>query len=291
VGYARARCASRSPSAWANFTSLRALAVTYDVAARESSDLRSGNGANTSFVQYQYDNANNLLCVAARTNPSYYGTNSAAACTLNTPGTTAPTNMPDMVTNYAYDAANELTNVVTGYGTQSQTPYATLTYTLDGLPQTVVDANNNLTQLDYDGLDRLQYKYFPLAAVGSGAYDPNNYEQYGYDNNGNTISKRQRDGSNISYTYDALNRLTQKTSPLGTAYYVVYSYDLLNRLLSALYTNSSGPGAVFQYDALGRATSENYGDSALIDTRPGPCMWPLALRHESLNRMIATTTS
>jgi hypothetical protein len=43
------------------------------------------------------------------------------------------------------------------------------------------------------------------ALATAGSVNSSDYEQYGYDPNGNRTSLRKRDGNTIGYTYDYLN--------------------------------------------------------------------------------------
>ena len=63
---------------------------------------------------------------------------------------------------------------------------------------------------------------------------------------------RKRDGRNIAFTHDALNRVTAKTYPQGGARPVHYSYDLRGLQLSARFDSQSGEGVTNAYDGFGR---------------------------------------
>src|SRR5208283_3818972 len=75
-----------------------------------------------------------------------------------------------------------------------------------------------------------------------------------YDNNGNLTSKTDRNGHTINYSYDAANRLTQKSYSGNTA---TYTYDNDSRLTTV--TDSTGTYQ-FSYDGMGRliGTTTNY---------------------------------
>ncbi len=165
-------------------------------------------------------------------------------------------NGPDRITQNTYDAANQLTQVATGYLSSNQVNYAALTYTPNGLTKTVLDAASNLTTLVYDTYDRVSQVQFPMPTRGSDASNPSDYEGYGYDSNGNLTSKRLRSGDTVTFSYDALNRATSAVFPAGKSQTVYWGYDLLNRGLYARYGSASGPGVSYGYDALSRVTSE-----------------------------------
>jgi RHS repeat-associated protein len=181
-------------------------------------------------------------------NPAAFGSLPSSACSLGPQGP----NGPDRITQNSYDSLNRVTQIQRAVGTTLVENYQTNTYTADGLKQSVTDANGNLSYFHYDGLDRLDYWYFPSPA-SAGNYNSTDYESYGYDPNGNRTSERRRDGQVISYGYDALNRLSQKTEPVANNS-VTYSYDLQGHQKSALFT-SSGLGITNTYDGFGRRLS------------------------------------
>ena len=95
------------------------------------------------------------------------------------------------------------------------------------------------TELTYDGFDRLADWYFP-SKTSQNTVDTSDYEAYGYDSNGNRTSLRKRDGENIAYQFDALNRMSAKQVPTASQS-VSYGYDLRGLMTSATFT-SSGVG-------------------------------------------------
>jgi YD repeat-containing protein len=162
-------------------------------------------------------------------------------------------------TRFVYDAAGQLTREIRAQGTPLQQDYRRYAYRPNGQISYVRDANNNRTTYIYDGFDRLERVRFPMPAVGANQSNSSDYEAYIYDAAGNRTSVRLRDGQTISFTYDALNRMTLKDVP-GTAQDVFYAYDLAGRPLSSRFGSVSGQGVVFAYDSAGRMTSEtSYG--------------------------------
>jgi RHS repeat-associated protein len=145
----------------------------------------------------------------------------------------------------------------------------------------VTDGENNKTTYVYDGMNRLQKVQYPSPTKGAGTSSTTDYEQYGYDPNGNVISVRLRDGTSIAYAYDNLNRMTSKDLP-GTEATVTYTYDLLNRPLSAtqgslvltngydqlgrLLSQSQPYGTMtYQYDAAGQRIKATWGDGFYVN--------------------------
>ncbi|MEA3044453.1 MAG: hypothetical protein QOH47_2291 [Sphingomonadales bacterium] len=154
---------------------------------------------------------------------------------------------------------------------------ATWAYDLDGRIATVIDGNGNRAELHYDGHGRQDRWTFPSATraasfddatpatalATAGAVNPADYEEYGYDLVGNRISLRKRDGSLLTYAYDALNRMTLKTVPeragLTSAQTrdVHYRYDLRGLQLSARFDSPTGEGITNAYDGFGRLVSSS----------------------------------
>jgi RHS repeat-associated protein len=124
-----------------------------------------------------------------------------------------------------YDAAGQVFRIYKGWGSADQITYSEQGYTLDGRVDWVKDANQNLTDLSYDGYGRLLRTTMPNGR----------YEQLGYDNNGNVLTKRNRSGITVTMVYDALNRETSRTVPDNPAYTGNYArtlttnYDLASR--------------------------------------------------------------
>ena len=158
-------------------------------------------------------------------------------------------------TRFEYDLAGQKLKEIRAYGSALQQDYATFTYTLNGLQQTIKDANNNLSTMEYDGFDRLSRLRFPVAAAGANSSSTTDDELYGYDDNGNRTSLTKRDNQVILYQYDNLNRLTFKDVP-GTANDVYSDYDRAGRILYARFGSTSGSGIEYGYDSAKRMTSE-----------------------------------
>lgn len=135
---------------------------------------------------------------------------STSACSLGTQRSQGP----DRITKNSYDSAGQLIKVQKAYGTTDQTDYVTYTYTSNGKQLNVTDAKGNRAQFQYDGFDRLLRWIFPSKTT-SGALNTIDYEQYGYDAAGNRTTLLKRDGSLLTFTYDALNRMTSKVATVG----------------------------------------------------------------------------
>jgi RHS repeat-associated protein len=248
-----------APSAWTGFTLLSSVETTYDTLDRKvREETRDANGAATALMQYSYDGAGRADCVAQRMNPARgapppFAIQPAEACDLNTAGTFGP----DRITKNSYDAMGQLLKVQRALGTPLQQDYATYTYTLNGKQASVTDANGNRTGYTYDGFDRLKRWSFPSKTT-PGQTSTTDYEDYGYDANGNRTSLRKRDGSVLTYAYDSLNRVTRKTVPeragLAATHTrdVFYGYDLRGLQTHARFDSGSGEGVALLYDGFGR---------------------------------------
>jgi RHS repeat-associated protein len=166
-----------------------------------------------------------------------------------------------------------VTAITSAYG-QTYASTESTTYTANGKVASVTDGNGNKTTYIYDGFDRLSKTEYPNP-TSAGTSSTTDYEQLGYDANGNVISRRLRDGTSIGYTYDHLNRLTNKNLP-GSEPDVTYGYDLLGRLKSATQTGNS---LSFTYDALGRVLTQHGPEGTLTSTwdpagRRTKLQWP-----------------
>ena len=106
--------------------------------------------------------------------------------------------------------------------------------------------------MTWDGFGRQQRWIFPSKST-SGVADQGDFEQYGHDPNGNRTSLRKRDGSVLTFHYDALNRVTAKLVPGGGGN-VAYAYDLRGLQTSANFS-AIGGGVTNAYDGFGRMTS------------------------------------
>ena len=258
------------------FTVYGAVETTYDTIGRKLTEtVKGSDGIAASLTQFSYDNAGRLECTAVRMNPAAYASLPPSACTQGAAGSYGP----DRITRNIYDAADQLLQVRVGVGSAVEAADVTYSYTINGRKQYVVDAEGNRAEYVYDGHDRLQRWYFPSttrpaayndstpagALASAGSINSGDYEEYGYDANGNRTSLRKRDGSVLSYSYDALNRMTVKVVPeragLSTTHTrdVHYGYDLRGLMTYARFDSGSGEGVTIAYDGFGHKISETFG--------------------------------
>lgn len=244
---------SQSDADWSTFAMLQKTATSYDNVGRLASSAFSDGTAIFSAQQFAYDAANRLTCAAVRMNPAIFGSLPADACVAGAVGAFGP----DRISQKAYDAADQLTSVTIGLGTSLQRVDQSFSYTNNGRLQTIKDAKNNLTTTEYDVFDRAYKLRYPSPTTPNSS-STTDYEQLTYDAASNVANRRVRDGQNIGYGYDRLDRLIFKTLPASpTNANPSFSYDLLGRLSDSsngngVYTTSTA----FTYDALNRKLSE-----------------------------------
>jgi len=238
---------------WANFVSKSQVATSYDAYGRVAMVTTSADGATVSVTQTSYDAYGRVSCTATRMNPAIYSQLSTTddACSLKATGIYGP----DRIQRVSYDSLDHVTKVEKAVGTGNAITYFQGTYTDLGLKTSETDANNNKSTLIYDGFDRLSKLQYPSTTIGSTTSNANDYDGYGYDNNGNRTSWRRRDGQTFYYTYDALNRLVIKDVPGGTSADVYTGYDLQGHVLYNRFGSASGQGTQYWYDSLGEMTA------------------------------------
>jgi RHS repeat-associated protein len=240
--------------------------------------LREGaSGTIHSVTQYSYDSFGRSDCTTIRMNAGDFASPPASACTQGTGGN-------DRIARTVYDLAGQRLQLRKGVGTAVEGAEASWAYDANGQVTTVIDGNGNRATMVYDGHGRQTCWMFPsttrptayndatqataLASAGaiggtitSGACASGDFEAYTYDPGGNRTSSRKRDGSVLSFAYDALGRMTVKTVPtrgdLTAAQVrdVYYSYDLRNLQTAARFDSASGEGIANVYDGFGRLTS------------------------------------
>ncbi|TWB43906.1 RHS repeat-associated core domain-containing protein [Nitrospirillum pindoramense] len=258
-----------APANWSNFTMVQEVDTAYNANGTKAWDALIAAGAIQHLTMYSYDSYDRLTCTAVRMNAAWFG-QEIDACSIKQVNGSDGADGPDRITRNTYDSLNRVTVVTRAYGTSVQQDYATYTYTADGMKETERDANGNLTTYVYDGLDRLSKWRFPSSST-AGQSSTTDYEEYGYDQNGNRTSLRKRDQLKINFLYDALNRQTaacyngldQQTGQCasqGATPNVTNSYDLLGRLTQA---SSSAQTVTYQYDNAGRVTSTTAGGRTL----------------------------
>jgi RHS repeat-associated protein len=205
----------------------------------------------------RYDAVGRVQCSLLRMDPGNWG---SLPSNCN-PTQTAGANGPDRVTYNHYDALSRVWKVTTWYGTTGAADEQTRTFTSNGKLETLKDAESNRTTYEYDGHDRLVKTRFPITTKGADQSSTTDYEQIGYDDNGNVSTFRTRRNETLTLTYDNLNRLVIKDVPdrpgLDSSHTrdVHFRYDLFGNMTDARFDNLSGPGIVNVFNALGHLTS------------------------------------
>lgn len=260
------------PDSWAGFTLTSKQTFGYDDYGRKTTEtLYDKDGKVLSLTQTNYNSADgHILCKALRMNKDYYN---------NLPDACSPTpvglNGPDRISKFSYNGRDLLVTEVRGLGNAGKAPnnYVTNTYTSLYL-KTQTDANNNTTTLYYDSNARLQRVEYPVTTKGAHASNPSDYVQFSYDNNGNKLTERKRNGDTISYKYDANNRMTVKDYANNTTISdVCYVYDNRGLQTESHFGNSedpftckSGIGLSNTYDGVGNILSATTNQSGTAQT-------------------------
>jgi RHS repeat-associated protein len=237
---------SQSDADWVAFSAASQTSTVFDAFGRAVSKSFGAGGATYSVIQQSFDGDGRPECTAVRMNPTTYGS-LPGPCSLGATGAHGP----DRITKKIYDAANQITKVVKAFGTPEASDEVTATYRNNGPIETVLDAEGNRTTYEYDGFDRLAKIRYPQAANG-GISSTTDYEEYGFDSESNIVSIRQRDGSTIGVSFDALNRPSFRDVP-GLTLDTTYSHDNFGRAIGIAFPSHS---LAFSFDALGRTTQE-----------------------------------
>ena len=232
---------SQSDVAMASFAPLQQSQTTYDAIGRKAQErLLSGAGVAQTLTEFSYDLADRLSCRTVRLNPA------ATPPAVCTPTLTA--DGYDRVTRADYDAADQVIQLTSGYGTSFARIEKALTYTDTGKVLTEADGKGNLTTYEYDGYDRLAKTRYPNKTGGGSSFT--DFEAQTYDAADNVVSRTRRGGAGVTYVYDALNRQAYRSDPQGYFY-----YDNLDRP-TVTYAGLSNEKVNLQYyDGLGRPSA------------------------------------
>ncbi|MBZ4417072.1 RHS repeat-associated core domain-containing protein [Myxococcus sp. RHSTA-1-4] len=210
------------------------------------------------------------------------------------------TDMEGRVTRYDRYADGSEWRVYLAYGTASQATYATYTYTNNGRVQTLTDAKGNKTTYEYDAYDRLKRTYFPNPTT-AGQSSTTDYEELGYDAAGNVTSQRTRAGQTLTFVYDVLQRLRQRTSTVVPN--VAYDFDAAGRPSQTRYADGSHVIS-YTYDNAGRVTQTSdvvgtwtrnigttYNKSGGLERLTWPDGYYVTYEYDGANRVTAVKES
>ncbi|MDE2404897.1 MAG: RHS repeat-associated core domain-containing protein [Sphingomonadales bacterium] len=247
--------------------------MAFDAHRRQVREAVSSGGSTFKVTDATHDDRGNLICETIRMNMSQLPAAGSDACALGAQGGQGP----DRITKNIYDADDQILQVRRAFGTSLEQAYVTNAFSQNGNLTDVIDANGNHAKLVYDGFDRQSQWIFP-SPTRAGAYNPatqatalasanspnaGDYEAYNYDAGGNRTSLRKRDGSVITFSYDALGRTTAKNVPQRAglpatdARSVFYSYDIAGHQLTAQFDAAGGEGVISTFDGLGRQLSSS----------------------------------
>jgi RHS repeat-associated protein len=212
---------------------------TYDPAGNLSTLTHFNNAVTT----YAYDALNRLL---SRTTPSE--PSDSVSFTYTATGKYKTSTAQDGTVSYTYDTLDRLATKVTPEGTLSYTYFPT------GKVETIVSSNPHGVNesLTYDPQNR-------LATVVDGNLSGPNTTTYSYDDASNVATVKIPNGLTSTFTYDALNRLTElSTSPITD-----YKYTLGATGIRTNATEQSGRAIQWSYDNIYRLNGETItGDPA-----------------------------
>jgi RHS repeat-associated protein len=273
---------SVAPSAWSGFIRHRRIDYLYDPSGRKTAEMASATGAVRSTTHYSYDNAGRLTCTARRMDPNAFFAERNACIGGVTPRDFGP----DRIAKNVYDLAGQLIQVREAVGTSDESA-TTYSYTPNGQRAFVIDGRGNRAELRYDGHDRLRRWVFPAtgqppatfndssqatAIASAGGLNEGDYEEYDVDPAGNRTRFRKRDGSELGFAYDPMNRMSVKTIPPRSDLTAVqtrdvyYLYDLRGLQTEARFDGTSGEGVSSAYDGFGRLASSATDMGGVIRT-------------------------
>jgi len=140
------------------------------------------------------------------------------------------------LTTYAYDGANQRTNLVDRTGTNVWR----FTYTSRGKLAATTDPQTNTVTQTYDAANRLVSVTDPLGGSITNVYDAN----------GNSTVLIDKLGQRWTKTYDRLNRVIAEANPQGDTRQT--AYDQVGRI--SVVTTPNGYPSTHTYDGRGRLT-------------------------------------
>jgi RHS repeat-associated protein len=251
---------SVAPKDWSGFDAKLTKTFSYDNFGRKIAERTIGSNDVTieALTEYSYDDWDRVVCRVVRMNPASFGANSPNACVPGTPGAFGG----DRVTRYTYNDWDKVLTEERAVGTPRWQTYVTNTYAGPQL-RSQKDANNNLTVLDYDGNSRLKYRYYP-SPTSPGTESTTDFNEYGYDANGNVTYEKKRDNRTINFEYDGNNRVVFKNlSDNNYSGDVAYDYDLRGLTLASCFAankleddcDTGGSGETNVFDGFGSLTS------------------------------------
>lgn len=144
------------------------------------------------------------------------------------------------ITTYEYDELNRLIRTIDPLGNDTHQVYDILGNVTD-----TIDANGVVTHTEYDAVNRpikIIENYLPAVLPSASV---NVTTQYEYNEVGNRVAVIDPANNRTEFEYDAMNRVTKKTDPVGNVWQ--YFYDLAGNRISMTDGNDAETG--FSYDA------------------------------------------
>jgi RHS repeat-associated protein len=214
---------------------------TYDL----SGNLLSTTDANGATTTYHYDDLNRLI-------KTTYPGGSYLSQSYNSVGDlSGEVNPGGTLMNYTYDALNRLTQVSYPGG-------STLSYTYDSDGNVLSIVNSAVsTYYTYDALDRVTND---TQVISSHKYTI----LYGYDKIGNTKSILYPDSTNVTMTYDFLNRVTQVGTPSAPSSFAKITYTV-DSVISKI-TYGDGETTTYSYNSMDRPSQIDMKSSGGVKT-------------------------
>ena len=249
-----------APAQWPGFTIHKRIDTEYDILDRKTRDWVSGGGTIAGVTEYSYDLDGRPVCTAVRMNPAEWANRLADKCV---PGPAHAVHGLDRISRNVYDNAGRLTEVWDAWNTPLARREALYTYNKNDQKTSLTDARGFKAEMQYDGHGRQSRWIFPSKSSPGVAEAPSStnagdFEYYIYDAAGNRTKLRKRDGSILTYQYDALNRMSAKLVPDRTGLTsaqtrdVYYLYDNRGLQTAARFDSYEGEGVTNWYDGFGR---------------------------------------
>lgn len=207
---------------------------SYDGLGQISTIIRTDNSTSySSMYSYSYDISNNLKKVKITPPDGNFYTEIYDASGLRT---SAIDNNGTILT-YTYDANHNPIQVNLG----ALTSVATITYDMYGREVSMTEPNSGLSLYEYNAYGLL---YTQQDNIG------NQYTYY-YDALDRITQKTNGSTENYAYTYNTsgngINLLQMRTGP-QTSIYTSYSYDALNRITQIFESTNTGLATQYSYD-------------------------------------------
>lgn len=192
----------------------------------------------------------------------------------------AMTDAKQHVTHFTYDALRQPISIT---GPMNNT--VTTTYNAKQKPTQMVDAMNNAVKRVYDDHDWLTYV---VDVLGDTTW-------FSYDNTGQVIGIQMPNGQELTYQYDALDRLIATGDRMDTT--AQYVYDANDNVVESI--DGEGKHTYFTYDAMNRLvqiTDANGGVSQYMYDNNGNILTftdanghTTSFVYDALNRQVSST--